>query len=66
MAVKMRSIAIAAAVMSGVAASQNLVASCSSTVIAYQASGMFGSNPISGFDRFELAGEPFSVTINAC
>ena len=68
MVVKMRSIAIAAAVISGFAASKNLVAAapCSSTVITYQASGQFGSNVVSGTDKFKLAGEPFSITINAC
>jgi hypothetical protein len=68
MVVKMRSIAIAAAVISGFAASENLVAAspCSSTVIVYQASGQFGNNVVSGTDKFKLAGEPFSITINAC
>src|ERR1017187_8474974 len=66
MVVKMRSIAIAAAVISGFAASENLVASCSSSVIAYAASGTFGSTPVSGTDKFRLAGLPFSITLYAC
>lgn len=67
MVVKMRSIAIAAVVISGFAGSENLVASCSSTVIAYQTiNGTFGSNPISGADKLKLAGEPFRVTLYAC
>jgi hypothetical protein len=67
MVVKMRFIAVAAAVISGFAASENLVAaSCPSSVIAYQASGRFGTNVVSGPDKFKLAGEPFSITIDAC
>jgi len=67
MIVKMRSIAIAAAVISGFAASQNLVAaSCSGTVIAYSTVGQFGSTPVSGQDLLQLAGEPFELTVSAC
>lgn len=67
MVVKMRSIAIAAVVISGFAGSENLVASCSSTVILYQTiNGTFGSNPVSGPDKLKLAGEPFKVTLYAC
>jgi hypothetical protein len=66
MVVPMRSIAIAAAVICGLAASENLSAACSSTIIAYQASGEFGPNPISGQDTLKLAGEPFSITLYAC
>jgi len=68
MIVKMRFIAIVAAVTFGFVASENLVAaaSCPSSVIAYQASGRFGLNVVSGRDKFKLAGEPFSITISAC
>jgi len=68
MVVKMRLIAKPAAVICGFAASQNLVAaaSCPSAVIAYQTSGRFGLNVVSGLDKFKLAGEPFSITISAC
>ncbi len=65
MIVKMRSIAIAAAVISGFAASENLVAACA-TSVTYQASGSFGANVIKGLDAFKLAGEPFSITLYAC
>jgi hypothetical protein len=68
MIIKMRSIAIAAAVVSGFAASENLVAkpSCSTQGVTYTASGSFGSNKIAGQDSFKLAGEPFSITMVAC
>ena len=66
MVTKMRSIAIAAAVIAGLAASENLAASCPSTVIAYQASGTFGSDPIGGADKLKLAGQPFSITLYVC
>jgi len=66
MLVKMRSIALTAAVLSGFAATQNLGATCSSTVIQYQASGQFGANVISGDDKLKLAGEPFSISLFAC
>jgi hypothetical protein len=66
MVVNMRSIAIAAAVISGFSAAQNLKATCSNPVIAYQASGEFGPNPVSGSDTLKLAGEPFSITLYAC
>jgi hypothetical protein len=62
----MRSIAIAAAVISGFAASENLVASCSAPVVTYQASGWFGKNPIMGRDVFKLAGQPFIINLSAC
>lgn len=65
MSVKMRRIVTLAAVVSGLAA-QNLVAACSSTVIAYQASGVFGAKVISGADKLKLAGEPFSMTLYVC
>ena len=67
MIVKMRSIAIAAAVISGLAAAQNLgAASCPGTVVAYTAAGQFGSTPASGKDLLQLAGEPFELNIYAC
>jgi len=64
----MRSIAIAAAVVSGFAASENMVAAatCPTSTIAYLASGSFGSKIVSGPDKFKLAGEPFSITVDAC
>jgi hypothetical protein len=63
MIVKMQYIAIAAAVISGFAASENLVAasSCPETV-DYVAKGTFGAAPISGPDKFK----PFSITIPVC
>jgi|ERR1035441_8138773 hypothetical protein len=66
MVVNIRSIAIAAAVISGLAGTQNLNATCSGTNIAYQASGQFGSNVLSGADTLKLAGEPFSITLYTC
>jgi hypothetical protein len=66
MIVNMRSMAIAAAVVSSFAGVQNLKATCATTIIAYQASGEFGPNPISGDDTLKLAGEPFSITLYAC
>jgi hypothetical protein len=65
MIVKMRSIAIAAAVISGLAASENLVAACA-TSVTYQAKGSFGAKVIQGADGFKLAGEPFTITLYAC
>jgi uncharacterized protein (TIGR03437 family) len=67
MVVKMRFIAMAAAVISGFGASGDLIAStCNSTAIAYQASGEFGASVLGGADKLELAGEPFSITLYAC
>jgi uncharacterized protein (TIGR03437 family) len=65
MFVNMRTVAIAAAVTSGLA-TQSLVAACSTTTIAYKVTGMFGGNVISGPDKFKLAHGPFSVTVYAC
>jgi hypothetical protein len=63
----MRFIAIAAAVISGLAAAENLLAStCSGTTIAYQVSGKFGNTIVSGADKLKLAGGPFSVTLYGC
>ena len=68
MVVNIRSMAIAAAVISSFAGAQNPLAAstCTGTVIAYQASGDFGHNVISGADTLKLAGEPFSITLYAC
>ena len=63
---KMRSIAIAAAIISGFAASENLVASCSTQTVTYEAMGWFGNNPITGRDVFKLAGRPFIIYLYAC
>src|ERR1035441_2747198 len=68
MVANLRSVAIAAAVISGFAAAENPAAAstCTSNVIAYQVSGEFGLNVISGPDRPILEGEPFSITLYAC
>jgi len=66
MIIKMRSIAIAAAVISALAASKNLVAASCATSVTYQASGHFGANVQKGPDGFKLAGEPFSIDMYAC
>jgi len=66
MFVKIRSIAIAAAVISGFGVSENLLASSCAIPVTYQASGTFGSNVIKGMDGFKLAGQPFSITLYAC
>jgi hypothetical protein len=59
--------AIAAVVISGFAAAQNLAAgTCSGTVIEYQAVGQFGANVIAGNDLYHLAGEPYSIALYAC
>lgn len=66
MIVKMRLIATAAAVISGVAAPENLVATCSTQTVTYAAAGRFGSLPIKGQDPFKLAGEKFTLNVYAC
>ncbi|MGA2736087.1 MAG: hypothetical protein ABSG65_01415 [Bryobacteraceae bacterium] len=67
MNIQIRFIAIAATVVSGFAAAETLAAAtCNSTAIAYQASGEFGAAVLSGLDKLELAGEPFSITLYAC
>jgi uncharacterized protein (TIGR03437 family) len=66
MIVKMGSIAIAAAIISGLAAPENSFATCSSPIVTYQATGRFGANPISGRDVFKLAGQPFTIYLYAC
>jgi len=64
---RIRAAAMAAAAISGVAASGNLAAStCSGSVITYTASGTFGPNVIQGKDGFDLAGEPFTITVMSC
>jgi hypothetical protein len=57
---------MAAALICGFAGSEKLVASCSTSVIAYQASGTFGAKIVSGADKLGLAGEPFHITLVAC
>jgi len=68
MLVNMRSMALAAAVISGVAASECQAAKvdCTVPVVTYGASGGFGPNIIKGDDAFHLAGEPFSITLYVC
>ena len=66
MVVKMRSIATAAAAIFGVAVSASTASGCTGTVIAYQASGEFGANVVSGADILKLASQPFSITLYAC
>jgi hypothetical protein len=67
MIARIRAVALAAVAICGVAASGNLGAStCSSSVITYTASGTFGPNVIQGKDGFDLAGEPFTITIISC
>src|ERR1035438_6636434 len=51
--------------LDGFAASENLVAACT-TSVTYQASGSFGANVVKGMDVFKLAGEPFSINLYAC
>ena len=63
---KMRSVATVAVLVSGFAASQNLVAATCATPIDYQLSGHFGTNVVKGPDGFKLAGEPFSISLYAC
>jgi len=66
MIARMRSIAIAAAIIAGFAASENLVASCFTPVVTYEASGGFGTNVIKGQDAFKLGGQPFTIILYAC
>ena len=67
MTIKIRSIAIVAAVISGFAPTGNLLAAtCTAPVVTYTASGGFGPNVIQGDDAFKLAGEPFSIKLVAC
>jgi len=66
MILRMQSVAIAAVAISGLAASQNLMAATCATPIVYQASGHFGTNVIKGTDGYKLAGEPFGISLVAC
>jgi hypothetical protein len=67
MILTMRTVAMAAVVISGFAASGNLLAAtCNTTAIVYEASGQFGSTILAGKDNYELSGEPFSISIDAC
>jgi len=63
---KMQAVAIAAAGMFCLAASEKLVAGSESSApnVTYTASGTFGA-PISGNDLFKLQDEPFSISIVA-
>jgi hypothetical protein len=64
---KIRFVAIAAGVICCLTASQSrLLASCSTSVIQYVASGTFSSTPVNGNDGLQLAGNPFSITIYVC
>ena len=68
MLVNMRTMAVAAAVISGFAVSECQAAktACTVPVVTYGASGGFGPNVIKGDDSFKLAGEPFSITLYVC
>jgi hypothetical protein len=67
MVVNIRSMAMAAAVISSFAVAQKpAAAACTGTVIQYLASGQFGATPIAGSDKYKLAGEPFSISLQAC
>jgi hypothetical protein len=68
MLVNIRSMALAASVISGFAVSECQAAktSCTVPVVTYGASGGFGPNVIKGSDAFKLAGEPFSITLYVC
>jgi hypothetical protein len=58
---------MAAALISGFAVAENLIAaSCPSEIIVYKATGTFGPNVVSGPDKFKLADEPFSISISTC
>jgi uncharacterized protein (TIGR03437 family) len=66
MGVGIRSLAPAAALVFGFAASQNLHATCSGQIISYVLSGTFASQVVSGADKLKLAGKPFNLTLYAC
>jgi len=66
---KMRSLAIAAAIIACFAASHSLLAAtatCPSgaTCVTYTAQGQFSPTIVSGLDTFKLAGQKFSISIN--
>jgi uncharacterized protein (TIGR03437 family) len=62
---KMRTVAMAAAAMSCLTASEKLVAAGPDTApnVTYTISGTFASPQISGKDGFMLRGEPFSISV---
>ena len=66
MVVKMQSIALAAVVLSGMASSASLAATCTGQTIIYTASGEFGTNVVAGADILKLAGQPYSIELAAC
>ena len=66
MFIRMRTLAIFVGLVIGPAASQSLLTACSGTLIAYQLSGFFGNNVVSGSDKLKLEGERFSITLYAC
>lgn len=62
------SIAIAAAVISCIPASSQLVAASPATTsptVTYTASGTFAATPVSGTDLYKLAGQPFTISVVA-
>lgn len=65
---KMRSFAIAAAVIAGFLVSQKPAAAagtCSAPpCVTYTATGVFSSTVVKGTDTFKLAGQPFSISVN--
>jgi len=64
----MLSMAITAAVISCLAGSEKLVAQSPATAapnVTYSASGIFASTPLTGADKFKLAGQPFSIKVVA-
>ncbi len=65
---RIRSLAVAAGVLSVAAAPSRLQATtaCSPNLIQYTAAGTFGDTPVSGMDSLRLAGEPFSIALYAC
>jgi hypothetical protein len=66
MAFRMRTGAITAGVIFGLAASQNLGATCSGSTIAYTLAGQFGKTPVSGEDKLKLEGGPFNIVLYVC
>jgi uncharacterized protein (TIGR03437 family) len=62
---KMRTVAMAAAAISCLTASEKLVAAGPDTApnVTYTISGVFASPQITGADLFKLAGQPFSISV---
>jgi hypothetical protein len=63
---QMKAVALAAAGMWCLAASEKLVAQSEATspvFVAYTATGVFATPAISGDDLFELSGEPFNINV---